>query len=141
MSGDTSSDAALSKLQQWIAPCNNEHTSCFTASNRTASLPKRVLEIGSNHIYLREHLLVEAKYACLSHCWGSEGPLLKLKSTNMAEFVGGISPSRLPPTFRDTANLCSRLGIQYLWIDALCRVKKSFLFNDDLTICRHQTGR
>ena len=72
-------------------------------------------------MYLRENVPVVAKYACLSHCWGTEGPLLRLESTNMNDFLRGIDLLQLPQTFRDTVNLCLRLQMRYLWIDALCR--------------------
>lgn len=36
-----------------------------------------------------------------------------------------IPPDGLPATFRDAIILCRRIGIQYLWIDALCSIQDS----------------
>ncbi|MCJ1251866.1 hypothetical protein MMC30_009104 [Trapelia coarctata] len=41
----------------------------------------------------------------------------------MAEHASGIPTSRLPPSFRDAVTITRRLGIRYLWIDALCIIQ------------------
>jgi len=87
----------------------------------TSRLPKRVLKITADHVYLREIPNVSAPYACLSHCWGPYGPAIKLTADTVELLHKGYATSELPKTFRDAVNVCRRLGIDYLWIDALCK--------------------
>jgi len=39
----------------------------------------------------------------------------------MGALVGGVVRARLPKTFRDAVDICSKLGIRYIWIDAICQ--------------------
>ncbi|KAF2823903.1 HET-domain-containing protein, partial [Ophiobolus disseminans] len=66
------------------------------------------------------------KYACLSHCWGPQGSPLQLNRGTVQTLRAGIARERLPKTFRDATDICCKLGISYLWIDALC------ILQDDL---------
>jgi hypothetical protein len=63
-------------------------------------------------------------YVALSHRWGSARHLIATSST-LAQLEGGIDIMTLPQTFRDAAHLTLHLGMQYLWIDALCIVQDS----------------
>jgi hypothetical protein len=63
-----------------------------------------------------------AEYATLSHCWGSYMPL-KTTTATLAKHQHRIEFHQLPKTFRDAVLTCRRLGIQYLWIDALCIIQ------------------
>ncbi|KAH7086718.1 tol protein, partial [Paraphoma chrysanthemicola] len=71
-------------------------------------------------VYLREYLGQEATYACLSHCWGKEGPALQLTSHKVGELKCGVARAHLPRTFQDAVDICGKLNIKFLWIDALC---------------------
>jgi hypothetical protein len=112
-------------LHNWIETCVEHHEIC--AGRKVNQLPKRVLEIDGEHVYLREHLKTLTMYACLSHCWGPSGPALKLDKTTSGDFMDGILIGRLPKTFADAVRLCSRLGFRFIWIDACC---KSLLLDD-----------
>ncbi|KAH7087535.1 heterokaryon incompatibility protein-domain-containing protein, partial [Paraphoma chrysanthemicola] len=73
-------------------------------------------------VFLREQN-IEGTYACLSHCWGSQGPALQLTQESMNLFMTGVARCQLPNTFRDAVEICSNLNISYLWIDALCIIQ------------------
>src|SRR5271170_8055968 len=49
-------------------------------------------------------------------------PLKSTRDTLKAHFAG-IPWSSLPETFQDAITITRKLGIQYLWIDALCIVQ------------------
>jgi hypothetical protein len=115
---DTSSFETLRIIRDWKTSCMEHHEHCM---QRVASpLPKRILEIGITHICLREQPGISAWYACLSHCWGPDGPTLKLGADTVERLREGVLASDLPKTFRDAVEVCHHLGIRYLWIDALC---------------------
>lgn len=66
----------------------------------------------------------DGPYLSLSHCWGS-ALFLKLTTKNIESFKAGISPLGLPKTFRDAIHITQKLGVKFLWIDALCIIQDS----------------
>jgi hypothetical protein len=64
-------------------------------------------------------------YAALSHCWGSNLEGYKTTSTNLQQRRLGIDVQSLSPTFKDAIEICCRLQIRFVWIDALCIVQDS----------------
>lgn len=64
----------------------------------------------------------------LSHSWG-KGHMMTLNKQSYHSLLQGITLSSLPPTFRDACSIARQLGVQYLWIDALC----IFQDKDDLS--------
>lgn len=61
-------------------------------------------------------------YATLSHCWGFELPCV-MTNNNRSNRLNGIAWAELPKTFQDAIRYCLKLGISYLWIDALCIIQ------------------
>lgn len=64
-------------------------------------------------------------YVALSHCWGSNLEAYKTTSTNLLQRQIGLDVQTLSPTFRDAIEICCRLQVHYIWIDALCIVQDS----------------
>lgn len=75
-------------------------------------------------VKLVQDKLFPGKYAALSHCWGLSLTCTTTKR-NLKERMAGIPWSQLPKTFQDAIRYCLRLGISYLWIDALCIIQDS----------------
>ena len=120
-SEDTASLQALQTIGNWIDDCVNNHEFCNGGFDQV--LPKRILEITATHVYLRDSDYTrgrQSRYACLSHCWGTEGPALRHTSVTAEILKGGIAIKNLPQTFMDAAQVCLQLPIRYLWIDAIC---------------------
>lgn len=107
-------------MKKWLQACEQNHEGC-NGQNRT-SIPGRILEIAGDRIVLRRgaDLKSPLRYACLSHCWGRKGPLLRLTSKTSEALESGIVVEQLPRTFQDAFKVCRDLSILYLWIDALC---------------------
>ncbi|KAK0613685.1 hypothetical protein B0T14DRAFT_438245, partial [Immersiella caudata] len=56
--------------------------------------------------------------------WGRGGKgMLKTTRGNLATFKLGIPWGTLPINFKHAVEICRRLGIGFLWIDALCIVQ------------------
>ncbi|KAL7790745.1 hypothetical protein V8C37DRAFT_383829 [Trichoderma ceciliae] len=66
------------------------------------------------------------EYATLSHCWFDTDPKLpKLLTSNLQDWVQGVSFSRLPRAVRDAVQVAHLNDIHWLWIDSLCIVQDS----------------
>lgn len=66
------------------------------------------------------------RYITLSHCWGGTlTPEHCTMTDNLAARKLGIAFDSLPCTFQDAITITRRLGIRYLWIDALCILQDS----------------
>src|SRR5690349_7116869 len=66
---DPTSDDDLQESIKCLRHCLGHHAYC---TNTLGKLPKRVLELNSTSITLRDTASISTKelYACLSHCWG-----------------------------------------------------------------------
>ncbi|KAK3343163.1 heterokaryon incompatibility protein-domain-containing protein [Neurospora tetraspora] len=64
-------------------------------------------------------------YAALSYCWGGNQALLLTSDTIEELSFKGISQEDLPRTIADAITVAISLGIQYLWVDALCILQDS----------------
>ncbi|KAE8361379.1 heterokaryon incompatibility protein-domain-containing protein [Aspergillus caelatus] len=83
------------------------------------------IECGHN-VRLVENLPVCPRYMTLSHCWGQKLDTNAITTRgNLSSRMKGIKLDDLPANFRDAISITRRLGIQYLWIDALCIIQDS----------------
>lgn len=69
------------------------------------------------------------RYATLSYCWGRE-EFSKLNQGNMNLFFDHISPETLPQTFNDAIHAARQLGLEFIWIDALCIIQEQITNRD-----------
>jgi hypothetical protein len=106
---------------RWLEDCRTLHKGC--PNKHLSKLPTRVIDVGPSDEPTNPRLLlsegIQARYAALSHCWGGE-VWPRLTTENIDSFRKAIPLSDLPANFRDAIFLTKQLGIQYLWIDALC---------------------
>jgi hypothetical protein len=129
----TASVHCLSWAEGMIHQCLSTHSRCGVADNESLILPTRLIHI----VRATESSCVVAKvvetegltpnttaYATLSYCWGT-GSYLKLTRKTEAQLRIDIPISQLPKSCRDAIDICCYLGIEYLWIDALCIVQDS----------------
>ncbi|ATZ56480.1 hypothetical protein BCIN_13g03180 [Botrytis cinerea B05.10] len=124
-------------VQDWVNKCAlNSECSRISEFFHSFFVPSRLLDIGSrdsndNFIKLIDtetsDLLYDApflRYICLSYCWGKDGKLLRTTTENMKQYKERISiDSSMPLVFRDAISVTRKLGIRYLWIDALCIIQ------------------
>jgi len=64
----------------------------------------------------------EIQFAALSYCWRQD------ETNKLTEQSGDkvkIRVSQLAPTIRDAISVTERLGLRYLWVDALCIMQNS----------------
>ena len=131
--GDSTSPKAIELAQTWINTCAKQHSKCNHGTKmllgRTREgkqpLPARILDIGANDSDAIKLLITngaKGAYACLSHCWGKTKSIV-LNQGNEHTLTKDIPWKGLPKTYTDAITFCRRLGIRYLWIDALCIIQ------------------
>jgi hypothetical protein len=122
---DVASQSSLGQMSQWLEECHSSHDLC--RQDWSSFVPQRLLqiELGTEIATVR---LVEKseklpiKWAALSYVWGGDQ---KLKTTvgTIADMKAGIEMERLPQTLQDAITVCRALGLEFLWVDALCIVQ------------------
>ncbi|PVH68741.1 HET-domain-containing protein, partial [Cadophora sp. DSE1049] len=108
--------------KKWIKTCVKDHKRC--PKSLYVPLPKRLVDVGSRS---REPSLklcnnMKGRYAALSYCWGKT-ETLKTQRWNMEAHTKQIPMLSLPRSLQDAVTVTRMLGIQYLWIDALCIIQ------------------
>ncbi|PQE28622.1 heterokaryon incompatibility protein [Rutstroemia sp. NJR-2017a BBW] len=117
----------LSLAKAWLYRCVTTHSKC--QSEKSTWVPTRVLELGSSSdkfvrlIDTREKV-VNKPYVTLSHCWGLV-EFFKLTTKTLSLMLTGIETDTLSSTFQDAIRTAQFLGVEYLWIDALCILQDS----------------
>ncbi|KAN0099783.1 HET domain containing protein [Hyaloscypha variabilis] len=118
----TGSDATVDRALEWIRDCT-KHRRCGYTGDRP--LPTRILDIGNttcDEVVLYEPVNQMGRYVCLSYCWGNS-KFINTSSKNIQDHKKGIPWEVLPRTFQEAIDFTRRLGIRYIWIDALCIVQ------------------
>ncbi|KAF4448932.1 tol [Fusarium albosuccineum] len=115
-------------LRRWLADCDQNHTQCERLQRKGHFWPKRVIFVdGPNKLTLVDKRLQGEDYLVLSHCWGSPTEEEKKRfcttPENYQDRLRGFSYDELPRTFQDAVRVTRLLGMQYLWIDALCIIQ------------------
>jgi hypothetical protein len=112
-------------IRDWLKHCDSHHD-CYSHISKEP-LPSRLIRISSrepSRLVVTDDSTPPARYATLSHCWGSLRPL-RLLSTNFEDMQAEIPLSQLTKTFQHAIIACQRLEIEYLWIDSLCIIQDS----------------
>lgn len=117
------SKLAAQKVQPWLEECLRSHRRCRTEEKPV--LPKRLIRLAS---YDSGPCLYEppsgqrGDYITLSYCWGSTEHFLTTQR-NTSSHTAGIPWDRIPQTLKNAMQLTLELGVEFIWIDALCIVQ------------------
>jgi hypothetical protein len=124
-------DSCMDAIKLWVRKCTDSHDRCKSHSPK--ALPARLLDVmaGVDLIKLVETKRIATQeprsYTALSHCWGNPKDLLTTTKATRRRKLNGILLEELPQTFLDAVLITRKLGVQYLWIDALCIVQDETL--------------
>ncbi len=120
---DAAGDKAFDFARACLSECLSTHEDCKT--QEPVLLPSRVMDIGTEQGCQRCKLHETdphgeiGSYAALSYCWG--GPQAFFASTTSLERLkSGFLLANLPQTIKDAVEVTRKLGLRYLWVDALC---------------------
>ncbi|KAH7067102.1 heterokaryon incompatibility protein-domain-containing protein [Paraphoma chrysanthemicola] len=116
----------FSLVAGWLKTCDNTHQHANEVETRdlNRNLP------GFRLIDVTKRCIVQSglneRYAALSYTWdGKEQYCLTQRNLTALEQVNSLdgTNSLLAPTAIDSMEVCRRLQIRYLWIDALCIIQ------------------
>ncbi|KAF4627219.1 hypothetical protein G7Y89_g10937 [Cudoniella acicularis] len=115
----------IKPIQHWLDMCERGHDRCRKSNGTGAQEFRHSIRV----IDINKRCVVESpascKYVALSYVWdGPDIPQLKLQksTTSRLRTPGGLSESctDIPLTIADAMTVCSMIGRDYLWVDALC---------------------
>jgi hypothetical protein len=128
-------------IRTWIDTCTKEHKKCWVDTE--VWYPSRLLHLDRHtkivKLIITKHMHLEGRYMTLSHRWGPTS-YVQLESSTMAQLQNKVDVSGLPKIFQDAMALAYDLGIQYLWIDALC-IKQGLSDRSDWDIESRNMGK
>ena len=107
----------------WLRDCQSSHEGC-RQFQRPKKLPSRVLDLNAlnDDVRLCQTDGTEGNWVALSYCWGGKSSYM-LRKVCLEDWVGHMSLNDFPQTLRDAVLITRRLGLRYLWIDALCIIQ------------------
>lgn len=112
------------RMRIWLNDCQDKHESC--PRRCSPLLPTRVVDIGDeadSRIRLRSNPSgARGQYAALSYCWGGDQPY-KTTMSNLNSYTQDLASVVFPKTLSDAIKVCRKVGLRYIWIDALCIVQ------------------
>jgi hypothetical protein len=124
---DRGGPETFDQIRSWMAKCGNEHYVCMP---QEAPLPVRLLDL-SEFSESRQQLRLyitrpndRSRYAALSYCWGYSQPVVTT-AENLFQHMRAIQYDSLPQTLQDAVKTSKAIGLDYLWIDALCIIQNS----------------
>ncbi|KAK4159063.1 HET-domain-containing protein, partial [Cladorrhinum sp. PSN259] len=117
-------DESVRRIRSWMQICQRGHKEC--SRNLKSGLPTRVVDVGAiDNELIRLHTTAQGDtgpFTALSYCWGDKGNLTTTKD-NLNAHGQAILWSCIPQVMKDAIYITRQLGIQYIWIDALCIVQ------------------
>ncbi|GKT47878.1 uncharacterized protein ColSpa_08059 [Colletotrichum spaethianum] len=107
-------------LAGWrLRKCKASHKLC---KPRSLEMPTRIIAVGKAS--QKPRLIVtnglQEPYMALSYCWGPGRDTFTLTHKTKDELLGGVIEEKLTKTHQESIHFARSLGIDYVWIDALC---------------------
>lgn len=127
---DATSHSCIDTLRSWIQRCDDTHPFCRidksapTEENVESSYPRLLIRLGNTaeDLCIQQSGPDHKRYGALSYCWG-RSESLKLLRENYDRLNKRLPWSDLAKTHQDAIHVSRELGLEYLWIDALCIIQ------------------
>ena len=128
------SQANVLLISEWLRTCSRLHNECRHQGD--VRLPTRIIVVGPADNSQAPRLVTSSnesgEYVALSHCWGSllqsdAGNYARTLKANIKDMQCGIPLEKLPQNFQDAILTVRKLGLRFLWIDALCIIQDDLM--------------
>lgn len=122
----------FAQVRQWLQLCQQTHKMCniqLGSESQSGRPPVRFVDLGvdtTRPVRLVDHQLTEDDkpvYITLSYRWTAEIERSQTTQANKHLHYDAMPVSEWPKVYKDAASLARRLGVRYLWIDALCIIQ------------------
>lgn len=125
------SDEAFDLANKWMQECKSKHNSCqlayhkpneISCADRAARVPVRLIHVIDGQpprLVDNSSLEYPARYVALSYVWGKHQDYVLIESSK-EHMYKALAVDRLPQTIVDALLVTLRLGLSYIWVDALC---------------------
>ncbi|KAB8277103.1 heterokaryon incompatibility protein-domain-containing protein [Aspergillus minisclerotigenes] len=111
-------------VASWFDECEIRHgDKCGLTSGPQHPPGFRLIDVTNSCVVTTSQF---CKYAALSYVWGTDNkPSLEATTQNIRDLEkkGYLHKACIPATIRDAMIACTKMGIQYLWVDRLCIVQ------------------
>ncbi|OHE93332.1 heterokaryon incompatibility protein [Colletotrichum orchidophilum] len=111
------------ELAGWrLKKCRTSHKLC---KPRSLEMPTRVIAVGKDVEKPRLKVTngLREPYIALSYCWGPGKDTFTLTHKTKDELLDGVMEGKLTKTHQESIRFARSLGVEYLWIDALCIIQ------------------
>ncbi|KAK6836281.1 hypothetical protein PG987_006776 [Apiospora arundinis] len=134
----TRSEESFAVARAWLADCILGHgkeprpktNSGPHPAKVRPKVPRRLIDVVNKTGQPGEVSLVQPQlsgiyeYAALTYCWGQvQGATWLTTKANLVSRSAGFIRSSMPQTLQDALIITEKLGLRYVWIDALCIVQ------------------
>ncbi|KAL8306273.1 hypothetical protein RB597_003179 [Gaeumannomyces tritici] len=122
-------DFNVARILNWAKNCEERHSACnrnFPGSSGGTVAPRRLIDVGlpeQSDVTLVATNGQPLKYAALSYCWGRNQTGYITTTETLGQIMQGVPVALLSQTIQDAVMVVRKLGIRYLWVDALCIVQ------------------
>lgn len=120
-------------MKRWDSRCTSQHLHQLNSRiANTAFLPTRLIDVTAvgKHRGLKLYCPPARtrpgqrnQYTILSYCWGKTVSSTKTTLQNLSQRTVGFDMAELPKTIEDAINITHKLGIRFIWIDAVCIIQ------------------
>ncbi|CAG8956743.1 hypothetical protein HYFRA_00012287, partial [Hymenoscyphus fraxineus] len=132
---DENEKATIALAAYWLHQCWSTHPECPSpniSSQRWPILPNRVVDLteyqtpysSNSKVKVVETRGLRGAYVALSYCWPSTRKRSSiLTRETLSDFSNGVLSCNLIREIQEACTITKGLGIQYLWVDALCIIQ------------------
>ncbi|KAH7069955.1 heterokaryon incompatibility protein-domain-containing protein [Paraphoma chrysanthemicola] len=131
INNEVNSEQIYSRIREWLEHCDRSHTECGAPAfeSKATLLPSHLIVVhaatdSTNLVHLEstEGVTESVQYSALSYCWG-DGQKHVTTMHSYATYLDRIEVCTLPKSIQDAIHVTRKLGLRYLWVDALCIVQ------------------
>lgn len=123
-------DFNILRILNWAKNCDQHHAACHEnlpgSSSGDKAAPRRLIDVGFPEQPDVRLIVTDGqplKYAALSYCWGANQTGCTTTDETVSQMIQGVSLALLSQTIQDAVTVVRKLGIRYLWVDALCIIQ------------------
>jgi hypothetical protein len=128
---DLKLEGTYAMVREWLVECDDRHEDCFRNMPSPKLPPTHLINVnvsgttGDTVILEKVDLFAPfPKYAALSYVWGASQPYMTTVQ-NYPSYRKGLPVASLGKCLQDAIWVARKLGLSFLWIDALCIIQDS----------------